>query len=105
MSAQPPTTEAMVQAAPTVVTISDVPVPWYKSQKFTALWHQWVIMAAFWLAYSLETNVYNWRTGLAIPLLSSFITMFNDWRAPSIISPIGAMNRNNFPPAGPKPGA
>ena len=40
MSAQPPTTEAMVQAAPTVVTISDVPVPWYKSQKFTALWHQ-----------------------------------------------------------------
>ena len=102
MSAQPPQ-EVTVQAAPTVVTISAAPVPWYKTQKFTALWHQWVLMAAFWLAYSLETNIYNWRTGLAIPLLSSFITIFNDWRAPSVISPISTMNRNNVAPWKPTP--
>ena len=79
------------------------PVPWSKSQRFTALWHQWVIMASIWLVYSLETNTYNWRTGLLIPLVSSFVTMFNDWRAPTVIAPIPAFNANNVQPGAPKP--
>ena len=86
-----------------VPPVGPVPVKWYESQKFTALWHQWVIMAAIWLTYSLETNTYNWRTGLLIPLISSFVTLFNDWRAPSVIAPIGAMNANNVQPWKPTP--
>ena len=88
---------------------AEVTVVWWKSQRFTQLWQSIIIMTLGWVMVALSTNVWDWRTGLLVPILSSVVPILRDWwsvtvTAPGVAAAIGA-NTNNVdrpvkPPVG-----
>ena len=67
-------------------------VPWYQSQRFTALWHSVVLFALFWVGTCLTTGVWEWKSAIAL-LLSNIVLVLRDWWSDAIIAPIAALNK------------
>jgi hypothetical protein len=70
-------------------------VPWYRSQRFTALWQSAAVLSLGWLMVALQTGTWDWRTGLLVPILGNVILVLRDWTSPTVQAPIPYLNRNN----------
>ena len=70
--------------------------PWYRSYAFKALLQTSVLSSLGWLSLALATDVWDWRQGLAIPLLSNVIIMLKAMWEPGMVGPLNVMNKNNF---------
>ena len=70
-------------------------VTWYRSQRFTALWQSCAVLTIGWLMVALQTNSWDWKTGLAVPILGNVLLILKDWNSPAVQAPIPYLNRNN----------
>ena len=70
--------------------------PWYLSYAFKALLQTSVLSSLGWLSLALATDVWDWRQGLAIPLLSNVIIMLKAMWEPGMVGPLAVMNKNNY---------
>jgi hypothetical protein len=70
-------------------------VPWYSSRAFTALWQTSALSALGWLTVAVSTDVWDWRTGLAVPLLSNVFVVFKDMWSSTVRGPFDFMNKGN----------
>ena len=70
-------------------------VVWYKSRSFTGLWQASALMVLMWFADAVRLDVWDWRTGLALPLLANAIVVFKEMWSPTVVGPLNVMNRNN----------
>jgi hypothetical protein len=70
-------------------------VPWYRSRACTALLQTSVLSALGWLIVAVSTNVWDWRTGLAVPLLSNVFIVFKDMWSSTVRGPFDFMNKDN----------
>jgi hypothetical protein len=77
-------------------------IPWYKSHAFVALIQTSVLMVLGWLAVALSTNVWDWRTGLAVPLVSNLIIVFKTMWSPTTQGPFDFMNKASTSQVPPK---
>lgn len=68
---------------------------WYKTHAFTALWQASVILILAWLLVGLNTNLWDWKTGLLVPLISNLIVCLKEMWSPSVAGPFAFMNRSN----------
>ena len=71
------------------------PVLWYQSRSFKALVQSSVLLTLAWVGVALSTNVWDWRTGLAVPLISNIVIGLRDMWSPTVNGPFNAMNTNN----------
>lgn len=69
--------------------------PWYSSRAFKALLQTSVLSSLGWLSLALATDVWDWRQGLAIPLLSNVVIVLKSMWEPGIVGPLATMNKNN----------
>jgi hypothetical protein len=76
-------------------TPAQPPVLWWKSQKFTGLWQSAVVMLLLWVINGLGTNVWDWKAGLLIPVLSSAAIAFRDMWSPNVVGILPMQNTNN----------
>lgn len=72
-----------------------VSVPWYKSQRFTALWQSALVLTVGWVMVALQTNAWDWKTGLLVPILGNVLLILKDWTSPSVTAPLAVLNRKN----------
>lgn len=73
-------------------------IPWWKSHAIVALAQTSVIMTLGWVAVALSTNIWDWRTGLAVPLISNLVIGLKTMWSPTTQGPFDFMNKNNTPP-------
>lgn len=72
------------------------PVIWYQSRVFTALWQNCVLMILIWTLSGLQSGNWDWKAGLAIPIISSVIVAFRDMWSPNIVGIFPMQNRKNL---------
>ena len=70
-------------------------IPWYKSQRVLGLCQASALLALIWTMNGLQSNVWDWKVGLAIPLLANVITVVRDMWSPTVVGPLAVMNRGN----------
>jgi hypothetical protein len=71
-------------------------IPWYRSHGFTALVQSSLLLTLGWLGVAVSTNVWDWRVGLAVPLLSNVIVGLRAMWSPTVVGPFSMMNRANL---------
>jgi hypothetical protein len=71
----------------------EVPVPWYQSRSFKALAQTTVLLTLGWVLVGLSTNVWDWRTGLAVPIVSNILVGLRDMWSVTVTGPFDFMNR------------
>ena len=96
----PKTPAPTVSAGGAALPVSPAPLPdgaveWYDSRAFRALAQTSVLTALGWLAVSLTTNTWDWRVGLALPILSNVIVNLTDMWSPTVKGPLAMMNKKN----------
>ena len=70
-------------------------IPWYKSHAFVALVQTSLLLTLGWVGVALSTNVWDWRTGLAVPLVSNIVIALRTLWSPTTQGPFDFMNKNN----------
>ena len=70
-------------------------VKWYESRSFKALLQSSVLLTLGWVLAALGTNTWDWRTGLAVPLLSNVLVQLRDMWSPTVVGPLSFMNASN----------
>ena len=71
------------------------PVPWYRSHAFTALWQSALLTALGFALSGLVSNTWDWKGGLAIPVLSNLLVALKVMWSPTVQGPLSVMNRSN----------
>jgi hypothetical protein len=89
-----PPTVTTATVVTTTVTPSVVAVPWYRAQRFIALFQSCVLITLGWLIQALTTNDWRWRP-VAIALAGNALIQLKDWFSPSVIAPFAVMNKSN----------
>jgi len=77
---------------PTTVT---QPVVWWKSQKAIGLYQSVVLMTLLWTMAGLQSGVWDWKSGLLIPILSSVVVVVRDMWSPTVVGPLAMQNKRN----------
>ncbi len=76
----------------------NTPIPWYQSHTFTALWQTTVLTSLIWLGAAVATNVWDWRNGLIVPLISNVIVLFKSMFDPTVAGIFKFQNARNVQP-------
>ena len=71
-------------------------IPWYRSQRFTALWQAAALMTLMWVLAGLQSNTWDWKAGLLIPILSNLAVALRDMWSPTVVGPFDTMNKRNL---------
>ena len=70
-------------------------IVWYRSQKFLGLCQASALMALMWVMAGLQSGSWDWKAGLAIPLLANVITVVRDMWSPTVAGPFAFQNTKN----------
>jgi hypothetical protein len=77
------------------------PVLWYQSRSFKALAQTSVLLTLGWVLVGLSTNVWDWRAGLLVPIISNVFVALRDMWSPTVTGPFNVMNQVSIPPITP----
>lgn len=70
-------------------------IPWWKAQKFTGFWQSALLTAMIWTLNGVQSNVWDWRAGLVVPILSGAIVVFRDQFSTTVAGPLSMQNTRN----------